>query len=228
MPGLHEPTGLARLSQLVWFPLRVHSETRRAKTQTSHIKGDLPQKTAGNLQPATGRTDTRAVSDLTTTSGYALATSPPQQKQQGKTTVATTLVLETDGHSTRSMTNRSIHSSVTTVCTDTAVGIESVATHTSLPRSELSLAGSSPDAKPSEHNTSRSMTNLSIHFSDTTVVTDIAVSSTSGPTLMSQPEDFHRPFPFPNPQHPENQSSSTFLTSMLSQILLSVAHPDLR
>ena len=28
-------------------------------------KATFPQKTAGNLQPATGRTDTRAVSDLT-------------------------------------------------------------------------------------------------------------------------------------------------------------------
>ena len=60
-------------------------------------KATFPKKTAGNLQPSTGRTDTHAVSDSTncrsdtlavsdsiTPRGYASATFP-QQKQQGNT-----------------------------------------------------------------------------------------------------------------------------------------------
>ena len=73
--------------------LRVHSETRRATPRPTTSKATFPKKTARNLQPATGRTDTRtvsdstncrpdtrAVSDSTTTRGYASATSPPPAK----------------------------------------------------------------------------------------------------------------------------------------------------
>ena len=112
---------------------------------------------------------------------------PPQQKTTeeyssdtaGPNVRATALVLETDGHSSRSTTNRSIHFSATTDRSDTAVGSGSGTTQISLPTSELPPAGSSADAKPSEHKTSRFMTNLSIHSSDTTAVTDTAVCSTS-------------------------------------------------
>ena len=92
--------------------------------------------------------------------------------------------METDEHSTRPKTNRSIHFSETTVCTDTTVGIW-FCTQASLPTSELPLAGSSSGAKSSKHITFGFMTNLSIHFSDTTAVTDPALCSTSGLSQMS-------------------------------------------
>ena len=103
-PSQNYPPGYARgcTSRLGSFVcqsqqgfLRVHSETGRANAQANHIQGDLPKKTAGNLQPATGRTDTHAVSDLTicrpdtrsvsdstTTRGYASATPPPPSKNK--------------------------------------------------------------------------------------------------------------------------------------------------
>ena len=73
----------------------------------------------------------------------------------------------------------------TTVVTDTTVGIWFCITQASLPTSELRLAGSSSSDKPSKHITFGFMTNLSIHFSDTTAVTDPALCSTSGLSQMS-------------------------------------------
>ena len=95
-PGL--TPGASQLSSLVYQSqqgfLRIHSETWWVNAQTDHIQGNLPpKKTAGNLQPATGRTDTRAVSDSTNCRsdtlavsdstaprGYASAPPPPPQQ----------------------------------------------------------------------------------------------------------------------------------------------------
>ena len=92
-------SGVGPVCSLQQSFLRIHLETRRANAQANRIKGNLPQKTAGNSKPATGRTDrsesettarrpdTTAWSDSTTTRGYASATAPPppQKKQQGNT-----------------------------------------------------------------------------------------------------------------------------------------------
>ena len=149
-PGLQ--LGTSQLGSLVYQSqqgfLQVHSETRRANAQTDHIQGDLPQKNGHTrvVSDSTNcRPDTCAVSDSTTTRGYASATSPPPVKTTGEYSSdtaglnirATALVLETDGHSTKSKTNRSIHFSATTVRTDTAVGIGSGTTQTSLPTSNF-------------------------------------------------------------------------------------------
>ena len=112
-----------------------------------------------------------------TTGEYSSETAGPNVR-------ATALVLETDEHSTRPKTNRSIHFSEITGCTHTTVGIW-FCTHAILLASELRPAGSLSGAESSEHITFGFMTNLSIHFSDTTAVTDPALCSSSGLSQLS-------------------------------------------
>ena len=60
---LHEPTGLACPSKSARFnPL---GDTAGQRSDQPHPRRPSPKKRPGNLQPATGRTDTHAVSDST-------------------------------------------------------------------------------------------------------------------------------------------------------------------
>ena len=142
-PEQHEPTGLARLFASAKLPPNPLGNTAGQRPGQPHQRRPSQKKPAGNLQPATGRTDraelettdrrpdTRAESDSTTM--HRQAPPPPPAKTTGEYSSdtagpnvrATALVLETDGHSTRSTTNRSIHFSVTSGHTDTIVGIGS-------------------------------------------------------------------------------------------------------
>ena len=129
--NLQPATGRADWEQSV-------SDLINCRPDTQAASATFPKKTAGNLQPATGRADweqsvsdlincrpdTQAASDSTTTRGYASTSAPPplpakttgeySSETVGPNVRATALVLETDGYSTRSKTNRSIQSSVTT------------------------------------------------------------------------------------------------------------------
>ena len=165
-PGLHEPTGLVRLSKSAKSPPSPLRDTVGHRPDQPNQRRPSPKKRPGTsnrqqagqtpelhlILPTVGQTPEPCLT-LRRPGGMHRQPPPPPAKTTGEYSSetagpnfrATAPVLETDKHSTRAKTNWSIHFSETTVCTHTTVGIW-FCTLVILLASELRPAGSSSDA----------------------------------------------------------------------------------